>query len=108
VVVVVLVLVLVVEVVEVVVDVVEVLVVDVLVVVVIPIGIRSKFVHTPVDCTFIIVAASGTVTLYPASNEALDTPIATGTLYPSASEYMLKGPVSAPATVSVTNTVCAI
>jgi hypothetical protein len=78
------------------------------VVVVITTGMKYELVQTPVDLTWIIVAESGTVTVYPANNEALGTFVATGTVYPSASVYMLKGPVSAPATVSVTNTVCAI
>jgi hypothetical protein len=83
--------------------------VEVLVVVVRLIGIRSKLLQTPVDNTLIVVAASGTdVRRYPANIAALDTPVTIGTEYPSASEYKLKGPVSTPAVVNVTNTVCAI
>jgi hypothetical protein len=53
-----------------------------------------------------IDAISGTpVRLYPAINAALDTPVASGVVYPSTFEKRLKGPTSVPANVNVTNTV---
>jgi hypothetical protein len=90
--------------------VVEVVVVDeVLVVVVVVAPLKSmsrKFVQVPVDCTLITEALSGTFKrLYPATNAALDTPVANGVVYPSTFEKRLKGPTSVPAKVNVTKTV---
>jgi len=98
----------VVEVVEVV-DVVVLLVVLLVVVVVVgapDIGIYKSLLQTPVDLARIFVLPSGTtVDVYPASKSVLDTPVANGVTYPSASEYRLKGPTSDPANVKVINTV---
>jgi hypothetical protein len=53
-----------------------------------------------------IVVKSGTSEEeYPASKDALGTPDSNAVTYPSRFEYRLKGPESAPATVSVINTV---
>jgi hypothetical protein len=84
-------------------------VVEVLLVVVVVTPLKSisrKFVQVPVDCALIIAALSGTFKrLYPATNAALDTPVANGVVYPSTFEKRLKGPTSVPAKVNVTNTV---
>jgi hypothetical protein len=73
------------------------------------IGSVIEFVHVPFDTIFINVAALGTAyDVYPAVNAAFEMLIAKGDVYPSASEYRSKGPVSVPAIVSVITTVCAI
>jgi hypothetical protein len=47
----------------------------------------TKFVHTPTDCTLIIVVPSGTfVAVYPAIKVEADIFVANGTTYPSVSE----------------------
>jgi hypothetical protein len=86
------------------------LLVDVDVVADVPtIGSVIEFVHNPFETTFINVAALGTAyDVYPAVNAAFEIFISKGDVYPSASEYRSKGPVSVPAIVSVINTVCAI
>jgi hypothetical protein len=71
--------------------VVDVLLVDVLLVVVVVgstfTGTLTKFVHTPTDCTLIIVVPSGTSrAVYPAIKAAADTFVANGVTYPSVFE----------------------
>jgi hypothetical protein len=78
----------------------------VVVVVTLAISISIELVQIAVEVTLIIVASLGTpARLYPANNADLDTPVANGVVYPSESEYMSKGPVSAPAKVNVIKTV---
>jgi hypothetical protein len=73
------------------------------------IGSDIEFVQSPFDLNCTIVAALGTdVERYPANNNAFEIFISKGTLYPSASEYKSKGPVSDPAIVNVIKTDCAI
>jgi hypothetical protein len=71
-------------------DVVVEVVVEVLLVVVVVTPLKSisrKFVQVPVDCTLITEALSGTFKrLYPATNAALDTPLAIAVVYPSTFE----------------------
>jgi hypothetical protein len=71
-------------------------------------GISIKFVHRGglSDITLIMVVPLGTsVLVYPAKRDALATPVSKAPVYPSTSEYRLKGPVSDPATVSVIVTI---
>jgi hypothetical protein len=50
-------------------------------------GTLTKFVHTPIDCTLIIVVPSGTSrAVYPAIKAAADTFVANGVTYPSVFE----------------------
>jgi ABC-type phosphate transport system substrate-binding protein len=50
-------------------------------------GTLTKFVHTPTDCTLIIVVPSGTSrAVYPAIKAAADTFVANGVTYPSVFE----------------------
>lgn len=73
-----------------------------------PLTVMSmKFVHKSLaDITLTIVVPSGTKELvYPTKRAALLTPVSKADIYPSTSEYRLKGPVSAPAVVSVMVTI---
>lgn len=73
------------------------------------IGSVIKFVHVPFDTILMSVAALGTLyDVYPATKDAFGILNSNGAVYPSASEYRSKGPVSVPAIVSVITTVCAI
>jgi hypothetical protein len=50
-------------------------------------GTLTKFVHTPTDCTLIVVVPSGTfVAVYPAIKAEADIFVANGVTYPSVSE----------------------
>jgi hypothetical protein len=62
--------------------------------------------QTPVDIIRTVVVKSGTnEEEYPDSNEALLTPVSNAEENPSKFENKSKGPLSAPATVNVINTV---
>jgi len=68
--------------------------------------ISILFEQSPVDCTLTIVVKLGTkAEEYPAKRAALLTPVSNAEIYPSVSEYRLKGPESIPATVNVISTV---
>jgi len=58
------------------------------------------------DATLTIVVPSGTrILVYPAKRATLLTPVSNADIYPSRSEYRLKGPVSDPAVVKVIVTI---
>jgi hypothetical protein len=88
-------------------------VVDVLVLLVVVVvgstftGTLTKFVHTPTDCTLIVVVPSGTfVAVYPAIKAEADIFVANGIVYPSVLDKRLKGPASPPGgKTTVINTV---
>jgi len=68
--------------------------------------ISIKLVQSPRDTNLTVVVKLGTAEEeYPASKDALGTFVANADTNPSVFENRLKGPVSAPATVSVINTV---
>jgi hypothetical protein len=65
-----------------------------------PTGISIKLEHTPMEIALTIVVPSGTpADENPDNNWLLVMFISKGLVYPSTSEYNLKGPASAPITV---------
>jgi len=88
----------VVVVVVVVLDVLVVVLVDVDVVVVVGqlVGMSIQFSHVPTEHTLMIVAPTGSSTIYPAVKLAAGTCVSKGAVYPFASEYKSNGPAEPP------------
>jgi competence protein ComGC len=59
-------------------------------------GISWWFIHSPLDCTLVIVVLSGIVNEYPASSNALSTEDATNKKVPVELLYISNGPASPP------------
>ena len=83
-------------VVVVVLDVLVVVLVDVVVVVGQLVGMSIQFSHVPTEHTRIIVAPTGSSTIYPAVKLAAGTCVSKGAVYPFASEYKSNGPAEPP------------